>query len=66
MDAQPPWGMKQEFMPEVQPHECPRVRNPFPDCYCLNMTSASIPMVVYFCREHFAQCPIYLADLPGP
>ena len=38
---------------------CPVLDNLEPDCYCLNMTSQSIPKAVQFCLGDFRQCPIY-------
>jgi hypothetical protein len=38
---------------------CPVLDNPEPDCYCLNMTSLTIPKAVQFCLRDFRQCPIY-------
>jgi hypothetical protein len=38
---------------------CPVLENPEPDCYCLNLTSLTIPMAVQYCLNDFRQCPIY-------
>jgi len=38
---------------------CPVLDNPEPDCYCMNMTSLTIPKAVQFCLRDFRQCPIY-------
>ena len=38
---------------------CPVLDNPEPGCYCLNMTSQSIPKAIQFCLRDFRQCPIY-------
>ena len=38
---------------------CPVLDNPDPDCYCLNMTSMTIPMAVYFCLRDFRDCLIF-------
>ncbi len=38
---------------------CPVLDNLEPDCYCLNMTSLSIPKAIQFCLRNFRQCPIY-------
>ena len=39
---------------------CPVFYNPEPDCYCLNLTSQTIPKAIEFCLKDFRQCPIYL------
>ena len=39
---------------------CPVLDNPEPDCYCLNLTSQTIPMAVHYCLSDFRQCPIYM------
>jgi len=38
---------------------CPVLDNLEPDCYCLNMTSQSIPKAIQFCLRDFRECPIY-------
>jgi len=38
---------------------CPVLDNLESDCYCLNMTSQTIPKAVQFCLRDFRQCPIY-------
>lgn len=38
---------------------CPVLDNPEPDCYCLNLTSLTIPKAVQFCLRDFRQCPVY-------
>ena len=38
---------------------CPVLENPEPDCYCLNMTSLTIPKAVQYCLSDFRECPIY-------
>ena len=38
---------------------CPVLENPEPDCYCLNLTSLTIPLAVQYCLNDFRQCPIY-------
>lgn len=38
---------------------CPVLDNPEPDCYCLNLTSLTIPKAIQFCLRDFRDCPIY-------
>ena len=38
---------------------CPVLENPEPDCYCLNLTSLTVPMAVQYCLKDFRNCPIY-------
>lgn len=40
---------------------CPFVRNPSRDCHCLEMDGQDrILKILYFCREHYEECKIYL------
>ena len=39
--------------------DCPQVARPLPDCYCRSLTGSTIPLVIYFCRELFTDCPVY-------
>ena len=41
--------------------DCPYVRQPLADCYCRSLTKATIPLVIYFCRDLYVSCPIYRA-----
>jgi hypothetical protein len=38
---------------------CPVLDDPAPDCYCLNLTSLTIPKAVQYCLRDFRKCPIY-------
>jgi hypothetical protein len=38
---------------------CPFVKNPFPDCYCFNMTSRNIDTAIVYCGNKFKECAIY-------
>jgi hypothetical protein len=38
---------------------CPFVKNPFPDCYCFNMTSKTIDTAIIYCGSKFKECEIY-------
>lgn len=43
----------------VPSSDCPHVKQPLAGCYCLNLTNSTIPLVIYYCREFYTQCPIY-------
>ena len=47
-------------------HMCPVLDDPEPGCYCLNLTSLSIPKAVQYCLHDFRQCPIYKRYLGMP
>ena len=49
-------------LPDGASPDCPYVREPLSDCYCRSLTSATIPLVVYFCRELYVHCPIYRSN----
>ena len=38
---------------------CPVLDSPEPDCYCMNLTSRTIPLAVQYCLRDFRTCPIY-------
>ena len=38
---------------------CPFVKNPFPACYCFNMTSKTIDTAIIYCGSRFKECEIY-------
>jgi len=38
---------------------CQFVQNPFPDCYCFNLTSQHIKSAIHYCGNHFTACEIY-------
>jgi len=38
---------------------CPFVKNPFPDCYCFDMTSKTIDPAIAYCGDKFNECQIY-------
>jgi hypothetical protein len=56
--SRPPSSGKTIF-PDVPENDCPYVKRPLPDCYCRNLTNSTIPLVIYFCRERYVECPIY-------
>lgn len=41
--------------------DCPHVKQPLASCYCRSLTNTTIPLVIYYCREFYTQCPIYNA-----
>ena len=45
---------------------CPLLDNPDPECFCLNMSSITIPLAVKFCLRDFRVCPIYKYYLSSP
>lgn len=38
---------------------CPYFTSPFPDCYCVEMTSLKIPFVLKYCNGDQFACEIY-------
>jgi len=38
---------------------CHFLNQPFPECYCLNMSGMNIPKILEFCNGGFKLCPIY-------
>lgn len=38
---------------------CVFLQNPFPECYCMNMTSSNIRKMLSFCIGDFRSCVIY-------
>jgi len=38
---------------------CPVLKDPEPDCYCIDMTSMKILYAVKFCMRNFRQCDIF-------
>ena len=42
--------------------DCPHVRQPLPDCYCRSLTITTIPLVIYYCREFYTECSIYMLN----
>ena len=55
-----------ELLPSVTSvTDCPHVKQPLPDCYCRRLTNTTIPLVIYFCREFYLQCPVYNSKQAG-
>jgi hypothetical protein len=46
-------------MNEIRIKICPFVGEPGPDCFCLDMNSRNIELVVRYCSGNFETCPIY-------
>ncbi len=38
---------------------CTLLNKPFPECYCMHMSSMNIPKILEFCAGEFVLCPIY-------
>jgi hypothetical protein len=38
---------------------CIFICNPFPECYCMNITSSKIPKILAYCTGDFNLCGIY-------
>jgi hypothetical protein len=41
---------------EVDNNVCPFVANPFPECYCFDMTSLKIGLAVRYCMCKYIEC----------
>lgn len=41
------------------PQACPHVERPFPECHCSAMTSAKIPLAIFYCQAHYEACEIF-------
>ena len=45
---------------DTQPHPmCSLLNKPFPECYCMHMSSMNIPKILEFCAGQFTICRIY-------
>ncbi|MDH3973426.1 MAG: hypothetical protein OEV42_04015 [Deltaproteobacteria bacterium] len=38
---------------------CPLIKKPFEECYCMNMSSMKIYDAIYYCGNNYKLCPIY-------
>lgn len=38
---------------------CRFVRDPFPECYCMNLTGRTIGKMLLFCSADYRSCSIY-------
>jgi len=45
--------------PDVQRPLCTFLKKPFPECYCMHMSSMNIPKILEFCAGDFALCRVY-------
>lgn len=39
---------------------CPLVIEPDRECYCVNQGSSSLQPALFYCREHYEECTIYI------
>jgi len=44
---------------------CVFLSNPFPECYCMNMTSFNISRMLSYCTGDFKLCVIYCNNIEG-
>jgi hypothetical protein len=42
-----------------KPYLCEFSLNPFVDCYCLQVTGRSIPVITRYCMGRYEECPVY-------
>ena len=40
-------------------NQCPIIRNPLDECYCIKMNSLDIDRAVNYCSKNFKVCEIY-------
>ena len=38
---------------------CPLIKDPHPDCYCLDLNNSKINLAIRFCTKNYEQCDIY-------
>ena len=38
---------------------CPLVKNPFRDCYCINLSSNNINFAIHYCGNHYRTCEVF-------
>jgi hypothetical protein len=38
---------------------CPLIKDPAPDCYCVEMNNSKINLVMRYCSGDYKQCDIY-------
>jgi hypothetical protein len=48
-----------ESLDSPQRHMCNFLKKPFPECYCMHMSSMNIPKILEFCAGEFTSCLIY-------
>ncbi len=39
---------------------CPLVENPEPECYCVDLTSRSIRLILNYCKVNYKRCDVYV------
>lgn len=49
----------QESSSLLQKDLCCFAAKPFADCHCHAITSAKVPLALYFCGGHYRECSIY-------
>jgi hypothetical protein len=42
---------------------CRFLRSPFPDCFCLNISSFNIRKMLAYCTGDYGSCPIYCREV---
>jgi hypothetical protein len=47
------------------PTECVFLRTPFPECYCMGITSLKISRILKYCSGEFTSCKIYRNRVEG-
>ena len=50
-------------MKNYQIKVCPCVNEPGPGCYCLDMNSRNIELVIRYCSGDYETCAIYLEQI---
>ena len=45
--------------PPDKKKKCPFISTPGKGCYCLDMNSNKISMVLHYCQNHYTECEIY-------
>ena len=40
-------------------NQCPIIKDPLDECYCIKMNSLDIDKAVYYCSKNFKVCEIY-------
>lgn len=53
----------QHFPNTEPPRTCTFLGYPFPECYCVNLSSRHIARVLAYCAGAFESCPVYCSVL---
>ncbi|BCS55087.1 hypothetical protein GSbR_18680 [Geobacter sp. SVR] len=40
-------------------HNCKHLKKPFPECYCMNISSIKIAKILSYCASDYESCHIY-------